>query len=107
MSVASRFVAIRFRCRGCRLGYAASPSRTSAICTWAACSGPSTCRASWRQSNKLRSDLVVVTGDTLDHSNEYLPAACEALAALEHRYGRFIIEGNHDLIDSAVIFAST
>jgi uncharacterized protein len=51
-------------------------------------------------ANRLGSDLLVVTGDIIDHSNDYLPDACDALAAIEHRYGRFIIEGNHDLIDS-------
>ncbi|NLX14419.1 MAG: hypothetical protein GXY44_12300 [Phycisphaerales bacterium] len=50
-------------------------------------------------SNKLGSDLVAITGDILDHSNDFLPAAAEAISQLEHRYGRFLVIGNHDLID--------
>jgi len=51
-------------------------------------------------ANRLASDLVVVTGDIIDHSTEFLEAACEAVGQLEHRYGRLVVAGNHDLIDS-------
>lgn len=51
-------------------------------------------------ANDLNGDLVVVTGDILDHNIEHLPSAMEAIAALRHRYGRFIVAGNHDLLDS-------
>lgn len=53
------------------------------------------------QANKLNSDMVVVTGDLLDHSNDFLPPACEALAQLQHRHGRYLVIGNHDTIDSS------
>ena len=57
--------------------------------------------------NRLKSDLVVVTGDILDHNNDYLPAAMQAIAAFEHRHGRFIVAGNHDLLDSQEEFLQT
>lgn len=49
--------------------------------------------------NKLKSDLVAVTGDIIDDSIDYLPATCDAISQFEHQYGRFLILGNHDLID--------
>lgn len=56
--------------------------------------------------NALKCDIVAVTGDIIDHSNDFLPAACDALAALEHRYGRYVVMGNHDLIDDSRAFLS-
>ncbi len=50
-------------------------------------------------SNRLGSDLVTITGDILDHSNDFLPEATKAIAQLEHRFGRYLVVGNHDLID--------
>ncbi len=53
-------------------------------------------------AHRLRSDLVVVTGDTVDHSNDFLPAAQQALAQIEAPFGRYMVIGNHDLIDEPV-----
>jgi uncharacterized protein len=50
--------------------------------------------------NQLKSDIVAITGDIVDHSIDYLPAACDAFGQMESRYGRFVIIGNHDLMDS-------
>jgi predicted MPP superfamily phosphohydrolase len=50
--------------------------------------------------NALDSDLVAFTGDAVDHSFDYMPAACDALRQMRGRYGRFSVIGNHDLIDS-------
>jgi len=50
--------------------------------------------------NALGSDLIAITGDIVDHSADYMPAACDAFAAMQSRYGRFVVAGNHDLIDS-------
>ena len=50
--------------------------------------------------NRLNSDLIAITGDIVDHSIEFLPAACDAFEQMESRYGRYVIVGNHDLIDS-------
>lgn len=58
-------------------------------------------------ANQLKSDLVAVTGDILDHNIDYLPAAMEGIAALEYRFGRFIVAGNHDLLDSRNEFLRT
>ena len=57
-------------------------------------------------ANRLDSDLVTVTGDIVDHSIDYLPAAAEAIAQLDHRHGRFLVMGNHDLIDSGARFVA-
>jgi predicted MPP superfamily phosphohydrolase len=52
------------------------------------------------RANALDSDLVLLTGDIVDQSNDLLPPALHALAQLTHRYGLFICIGNHDQIDS-------
>ncbi|MBI4582253.1 MAG: metallophosphoesterase [Planctomycetes bacterium] len=51
--------------------------------------------------NKLDSDLIAITGDTVDHSLTYLPEACDAFRQLHSGYGRYVVIGNHDLIDSS------
>lgn len=51
-------------------------------------------------ANSLKSDIVVVTGDIVDVSNDMLPAAIGAFAQLEARRGLYICLGNHDWIDS-------
>ena len=48
-------------------------------------------------ANALKSDLVFVTGDIIDHSPDYLPSAVEAMSQLESRYGCYTVIGNHDL----------
>lgn len=50
--------------------------------------------------NQLKSDIIAVTGDLVDHSADFMPAACDALAQMDSRCGRFVVIGNHDLIDS-------
>src|SRR5690606_40130953 len=52
----------------------------------------------------LGSDIIADTGDIIDHSNDFLPAAGEALAHLEARHGRYVVMGNHDLIDDSRVF---
>lgn len=51
-------------------------------------------------ANALNGDIVVVTGDIIDNSNDMLPPAVEAVSRLTHRYGLFLCIGNHDQIDS-------
>ena len=50
--------------------------------------------------SQLKSDIIAVTGDIVDHSMDFMPPACDALAQMEARYGRFVVLGNHDLMDS-------
>ena len=50
--------------------------------------------------NQLKSDIVVVTGDIVDVSNDMLPAAIGAFAQMEARRGLYICLGNHDWFDS-------
>jgi len=52
------------------------------------------------KANALGGDIVVVTGDVVDMSNDVLPPAIDALKQLEHRHGIFVCIGNHDEIDS-------
>lgn len=54
--------------------------------------------------NKLDSDLVMVTGDIIDNSNDMLPAAVGAIEQLRHRNGVYLCIGNHDTIDDEAAF---
>lgn len=54
--------------------------------------------------NRLDGDIVVVTGDIVDNSNDLLPAGADALLQFEHRYGLFVCIGNHDMIDDRGAF---
>lgn len=54
--------------------------------------------------NRLNSDLVCVTGDIVDLSNDMLPPGMEALRQLEHRCGLYVCLGNHDVIDNRAVF---
>ena len=49
--------------------------------------------------NDLRSDLVLMTGDLIDHSLTDLPEALDMVTRLDPRHGLFNIEGNHDLFE--------
>lgn len=49
---------------------------------------------------ELDSDLVLVTGDIVDVSNDMLPPAIKALKQMPVRYGMYHCIGNHDQIDN-------
>jgi hypothetical protein len=51
------------------------------------------------QANALNGDVVLVTGDIVDSSNDMLPPALRALRQIESRYGMYACIGNHDEID--------
>jgi predicted MPP superfamily phosphohydrolase len=57
-------------------------------------------------TNGLNPDLIVLTGDLINMSLEDLPRGFELLRAMKARYGLFLCEGNHDLIESRSAFES-
>jgi uncharacterized protein len=62
--------------------------------------------AGWLRSvvqevNRLRPDLVVVTGDLVDGSVRELREHVAPLARVRARYGRFFVTGNHDYYSGA------
>jgi predicted MPP superfamily phosphohydrolase len=57
-----------------------------------------------RTTNSLQPDLVLVTGDLIDYSLDDLAEGISLVNAMEGRYGRWMIEGNHDLLDDAGVF---
>lgn len=48
------------------------------------------------QVNDLQADLIFFTGDMVDGSVEYLSQDVEPLRALQARYGKFFVTGNHE-----------
>jgi len=57
-----------------------------------------------RQTNELRADLVLFTGDLLDASTRDLPEALRMMERLTAGSGLFLVEGNHDLFDGREAF---
>lgn len=57
-------------------------------------------------ANRLKSDLVLLTGDLIDHSIDDLPEALDMIERFNPGRGLFNIEGNHDLFDGAELFAN-
>ncbi len=55
-------------------------------------------------TNDLRADLVLLTGDLINHELSDLSASFDLVRAMDGRYGRYLIEGNHDLIENAAEF---
>ena len=49
-----------------------------------------------RRANYLQPDLVVLTGDYVSHSREYIPGCARALGLLRAPHGVHAILGNHD-----------
>ena len=66
--------------------------------------GPFTSGAVLREivqaTNGLRADLVLLTGDLINHALDALPEAIEVVKAMEAKLGVWTIEGNHDLIEN-------
>ncbi len=56
------------------------------------------------RTNALNADLVLATGDFVNHALSDLPAAAEAVTALRSRFGTFACEGNHDLFEGREAF---
>ncbi len=57
-------------------------------------------------TNRLKADLVLMTGDLINMSLTDLPEALEMLGRFDPRHGLYLCEGNHDLIDSRQGFES-
>jgi uncharacterized protein len=55
-------------------------------------------------TNALRADLVVMTGDLIDYALTDLSEGISLAKAMEGRYGLWMIEGNHDLMENGVEF---
>lgn len=54
-------------------------------------------------ANGLDGDLIVVTGDLIDHDNRYLDAVIEACTQLSAPLGVYYVLGNHDVRDDPVL----
>lgn len=57
------------------------------------------------QTNRLKADLVLLTGDLIDQSIDDLPEALDMVSRLDPRSGLYLIEGNHDLFQGPEKFA--
>lgn len=57
-------------------------------------------------TNSLRADLVLMTGDLINHAIADLPAALDMVRQFDARHGVYMCEGNHDLIESREAFES-
>jgi len=55
-------------------------------------------------TNRLRADLVLMTGDLIDLSLSDFPTGVDLVNRLDPRQGLLMIEGNHDLIESPTEF---
>src|SRR5688572_26342517 len=53
------------------------------------------------ETNKLRADLVLMTGDLINNSLADLPGSLDAVKRIDARHGVYMCEGNHDLFDGA------
>lgn len=59
------------------------------------------------QVNALKSDLIVLTGDLVDVSNDMLPPSLAALHQFRAPRGLHLVIGNHDMIDNRNVFIQT
>jgi predicted MPP superfamily phosphohydrolase len=57
-----------------------------------------------RVVNELRADLVLLTGDLINDALADLDQGIALVRAMEGRFGSYLIEGNHDLIENASEF---
>jgi predicted MPP superfamily phosphohydrolase len=55
-------------------------------------------------TNSLHSDLVLLTGDLINHALADLPVGLDIVRKLDSRFGVYMCEGNHDLIESRLGF---
>ncbi len=55
-------------------------------------------------TNALRPDLVVVTGDLINYELSDLPEAIDLVKAMPGKYGVWMVEGNHDVMEDGTEF---
>lgn len=55
-------------------------------------------------TNSLNADVVVMTGDLINYEITDLPQAISLLQSMRSRYGLWMVEGNHDLMEDGVEF---
>lgn len=55
-------------------------------------------------TNAMHADLVLYTGDLINHALSDLPVGLDLVHRLDARYGIFLCEGNHDLLESRAGF---
>ena len=49
-----------------------------------------------QRMNELQPDLIVLTGDYVSHSVDFIPGCARALGHLKAKHGVFAVLGNHD-----------
>lgn len=54
--------------------------------------------------NQLDADLLLFTGDLINHDHDDIPAGCDLLNACRAKHGVYAIEGNHDLFEGRDAF---
>ena len=54
--------------------------------------------------NALRTDLVVMTGDLINYELSDLSEAIALVKKMQGRYGQWIVEGNHDMLEDGLEF---
>jgi hypothetical protein len=54
--------------------------------------------------NALRADLVLVTGDLINYELSDLSGSIDLLRQMHGRYGLYMVEGNHDLLENGAEF---
>lgn len=52
-------------------------------------------------TNSLKADIIAVTGDLINYELSELPEGISLIKKMESRYGLWMVEGNHDLFQSA------
>lgn len=57
-----------------------------------------------KATNDLNADVVAVTGDLINYELSDLPHSIDLLKSMQSRYGLWMVEGNHDLLDNGVEF---
>ena len=55
-------------------------------------------------TNALRADVVLLTGDLINYELSDLSEAIALVKKMQGRYGQWMIEGNHDLLENGVEF---